>query len=249
MEERTPTLPPTCGWIVTVKRHFLEHWKHLRLFTISGGKTAWNLTQTGENFPCNLGSQISTLLSLSLVSAAYLETSYLPYYSFPVWCLYCHNENGQAQREGWSEEMCEAMWHDAKDPDNTQVPSTSPNESTQEIVRNALDSKADELDVNSWSRCWRIPKTQWEIARQSCKENSTFISWPTYLMFWDREVLLHHRAGEVLLTILKLRSYMCINFDGIEKENWQCGGGEGICWIDWFLRKRLEAVSLYTCYN
>lgn len=41
-------------------------------------------------------------------------------------------------------------------------------------------------------------------------------------MFQDREVLLHHIAGEVLLhhiTILKLRSCICINIDGIEKKN------------------------------
>lgn len=86
----------------------------------------------------------------------------------------------------------------------------------------------------------------WERARQSCKESSTVISWPTHLMFRDRQVLLHCRAGEVLLTVLNLRSRRSVNFDDIEKKNWQCGEGEGMCW---FLRKRLEAVSVYACYN
>lgn len=35
----------------------------------------------------------------------------------------------------------------------TQVQSISSDESTQEIVRDALGSRAEELDVNSWSRC------------------------------------------------------------------------------------------------
>lgn len=32
-------------------------------------------------------------------------------------------------------------------------------------------------------------------------------------------MLLHHIVGEVLLMVLKLRSYMYINFDDIKKKN------------------------------
>lgn len=138
----------------------LSSLENLRALSKSGGKTACNLTQTGEKFPCNLSNQVSTVFSPSSLSCLRRNQLSGFFNSFLVCCLHYRNENSQAQREGWPEAMCEAMGLKQKTQAAPRLTSTSPNESTQEVVRNALASEADESGVSSWSRCWRILKTQ-----------------------------------------------------------------------------------------
>ena len=68
-------------------------------------------------------------------------------------------------------------------------------------------TQADKLDCQFMVEVLKKSENSGELQGPFAKSN-TFISWPTYLLFQNKKVLLRHIAGEACLTILKLRCYI-----------------------------------------